>query len=98
MSMLNYESRIPNLQLDASHPKRAFMRRALELEIRLSYYDRIMKTLPEPMQSLDAGVMPSEAPGYEYEYESSSQFNTRLQNFKLISESFSRQPTPLYGR
>jgi nuclear cap-binding protein subunit 1 len=52
------------------------MRRALELEIRLSYYDRIMKTLPEAMQSIDAGVMPAEAPGYDYEYESSSELPT----------------------
>lgn len=38
----------------------------------MAYYDRIMKILPEPMQSVDAGVMPAEAPGYDYEYESSS--------------------------
>jgi len=64
--------RVPDLRLDANHPKRTFMRRALELEIRLSYYDRIMKTLPEPMQSPDARVMPAEVPGYDFEYESSS--------------------------
>ncbi|KIM25191.1 hypothetical protein M408DRAFT_331298 [Serendipita vermifera MAFF 305830] len=63
---------IPDLQLDINHPKRTFMRRTLELEIRLSYYDRIMKTLPEPMQSPDAQVMPTEVPGYDFEYESSS--------------------------
>jgi nuclear cap-binding protein subunit 1 len=47
------------------------MRRALELEIRLSYYDRIMKTLPEQMQTPDAQVMPAEVPGYDFEYEAS---------------------------
>ena len=58
--------------MDLNHPKRTFMRRALELEIRLSYYDRIMKTLPEAMQSADVQVMPAEVPGYDFEYESSS--------------------------
>ncbi|KAI0074461.1 hypothetical protein K474DRAFT_1765807 [Panus rudis PR-1116 ss-1] len=60
---------IPDLSLSLQHPKRAFMRRAAELEIRLSYFDRILKTLPEPMQSPDAKVMPAEAPGPYYEYD-----------------------------
>lgn len=85
---------VPDLALDESHPKRAFMRRALELEIRLSYYDRIMSTLPEPMQSSTAGVMPSEAPGYEFEYESSDNSHhaiadgllSKLQNRPVMSE------------
>lgn len=51
------------------HPKRVFMRNAIAYEIRLSYYDRIVKTLPEPMQDLDNRLVPSEAPGPEYEYD-----------------------------
>jgi nuclear cap-binding protein subunit 1 len=45
------------------------MRRAVDYEIRLSYYDRIVKTLPEPMQDPDAGLIPSEAPGPDFEYD-----------------------------
>lgn len=45
------------------------MRRAIEFEIRLSYYDRILKTLPEPMQAADVYVMPEEGPGPDYEYD-----------------------------
>ncbi|GBE79109.1 MIF4G like-domain-containing protein [Sparassis latifolia] len=60
---------IPDLSLSVHHPKRVFMRRVVEFEIRLSYYDRILKTLPEPMQGADAAVMPMEAPGPDYEYD-----------------------------
>ena len=41
--------RVPDLALSEQHPKRTFIRRALEFEIRLSYHDRVLKTLPEPM-------------------------------------------------
>ncbi|KAL4241306.1 Nuclear cap-binding protein subunit 1 [Abortiporus biennis] len=60
---------IPDLTLCVQHPKRVFMRKAVDCEIRLSYYDRILKTLPEPMQSVDAQVMPEESPGPVYEYD-----------------------------
>ncbi|KAI0922046.1 hypothetical protein AcW2_006852 [Taiwanofungus camphoratus] len=60
---------IPDLTLSSRHPKRVFMRRAVEFEIRLSYFDRVLKTLPEPMQSGDAGVMPAEAPGPDFDYD-----------------------------
>ena len=56
------------------HPKRIFVHRALELEIRLSYYDRILKTLPQPFQEPSAGTMPDQAPGPTYEYEDPSLF------------------------
>ena len=64
--------RAPDLELDPYHPRRTFIRRALELEVRLGYYDRILKTLPEAMQAPEALVMPAEAPGYEFEYETGS--------------------------
>lgn len=38
------------------------MRRVIELEVRLSYYDRILETLPEPMTVEAAGVISSEPP------------------------------------
>ncbi len=61
--------RVPDLALPAQHPKRIFAHRALELEVRLSYYDRVLKTLPEPFQEPSAGTMPDQAPGPTYEYE-----------------------------
>lgn len=45
------------------------MRRALEFEIRLSYHDRILKTLPEQMQAADAFTIPELAPGPDFEYD-----------------------------
>lgn len=45
------------------------MRRALEFEIRLSYYERIAKTLPEPMQPADAYTLPEQAPSPNFEYD-----------------------------
>lgn len=49
------------------HPQRVFVKRTMDLEIRLSYFDRIKNTVPGSM--LDAGVFPDEAPGPEYAYE-----------------------------
>ncbi|OCH85443.1 cap binding protein 80-PB [Obba rivulosa] len=60
---------IPDLSLSPKHPKRVFMQHAVELEIRLSYYDRILRVLPEEMQAPEAGVMPEEAPGPDFEYD-----------------------------
>ena len=55
------------MDVSAKHPKRVFVKRTIELEIRLSYYDRVKGTIPEIM--LDTGVVPDEAPGAEYSYE-----------------------------
>lgn len=57
------------MSLSPQHPKRVFMRRAVDNEVRLSYFDRIQKTLPEPMQGPEALVLPVEAPGPDYEYD-----------------------------
>lgn len=51
-----------------------FVRRALEFEIRLSYFDRILKTLPEPFQDPEAGAMSDQGPGPEYDYDDPSMF------------------------
>ncbi|KAG1902824.1 MIF4G like-domain-containing protein [Suillus fuscotomentosus] len=59
---------LPDLELSEQHPKRTFMRRALEFEIRLSYHDRVLKTLPEPMQN-DTTVISDQTPGPAFEYE-----------------------------
>jgi hypothetical protein len=66
--------RVPDLVLTVQHPKRAFMRRAIEFEIRLAYHDRILKTLPESMQAKNAYVISEQAPGPAYEYEDPSKF------------------------
>ncbi|KAF8239499.1 hypothetical protein L208DRAFT_54676 [Tricholoma matsutake] len=63
---------VPDLALNVQHPRRAFMRRAIEFEIRLSYHDRILKTLPEPMQVPDAFTIPEQAPGPDFEYDDPS--------------------------
>lgn len=62
-------TRAPDLELPRLHPKIAFMRRVVELEIRLSYHDRIKGTLPEAMQDPSAGILAedSEAPYYPFE-------------------------------
>lgn len=68
----DHAHRIPDLELVGQHPKRAFMRRALEFEMRLSYHDRILKTLPPVMQEEDANVIPAQAPGPDFDYEEPS--------------------------
>ncbi|KAJ7762752.1 MIF4G like-domain-containing protein [Mycena maculata] len=60
---------IPDLSLAVQHPKRAFMRRALEFEIRLSYHDRILKTLPAEMQAPEGNTISEQAPGPDFEYD-----------------------------
>ncbi|KAJ7667559.1 armadillo-type protein [Mycena polygramma] len=60
---------IPDLSLTIQHPKRAFMRRALEFEIRLSYHDRILKTLPPEMQAPEGHTIIEQAPGPDFEYD-----------------------------
>jgi nuclear cap-binding protein subunit 1 len=61
--------RVPDLELPEYHPKRRLMRRVVDYEIRLAYYDRIAKTLPAPMLEPEAGVIPAQAPGPTYAYE-----------------------------
>lgn len=51
------------------------MRRALEFEIRLSYHDRILKTLPEVMQAPDAFTISEQAPGPDFDYDDPCQYS-----------------------
>ncbi|KAJ7067892.1 MIF4G like-domain-containing protein [Mycena amicta] len=60
---------IPDLSLTVHHPKRAFMRRAIELEMRLSYHDRILKTLPTEMQAPESQTISEHAPGPRFDYD-----------------------------
>jgi len=63
---------IPDLELAAAHPRRAFMRHLVELEVRLAYHDRILQTLPDPMLAKEAGVVSEDAPDPVWVYESES--------------------------
>ncbi|GAA5965784.1 hypothetical protein JCM3765_007346 [Sporobolomyces pararoseus] len=57
------------MEISDKHPKRVFVKRVLELETRLSYFDRVKGTVPDSM--LETNVMMDDAPGPEYDYDSS---------------------------
>ncbi|KAF9643748.1 hypothetical protein BDM02DRAFT_3181735 [Thelephora ganbajun] len=73
MSNLNsqwvWKEWIPDLQLSSQNPRRSFMRKTVECEIRLAYYDRIARTLPEDLQDPEAQIVPDQPPGPDYEYD-----------------------------
>jgi nuclear cap-binding protein subunit 1 len=54
------------MSLGEKHPKRVFVARMIELEVRLSYYDRVKGTIPEALYN--TGIMADEAPSSEYAY------------------------------
>ncbi|KAK0546340.1 Nuclear cap-binding protein subunit 1 [Tilletia horrida] len=58
---------VKDLDVPAAHPRKALLRRILELELRLSYYDRIKDTLPQEMRET---IFPLEEPGATFSYES----------------------------
>ncbi|GAA5864299.1 hypothetical protein JCM1840_006735 [Sporobolomyces johnsonii] len=64
----------PDMDVSDKHPKRVFVKRTIELEVRLSYYDRVKGTIPEVM--LETAIMPDDAPGPEYTYESSEHIHS----------------------
>jgi len=55
------------MELPMAHPRRAFARRIVELEVRLAYYDRIKGTLPVELQE---GALVAEEPNPFFTYES----------------------------
>ncbi len=59
---------IPDTSLPSSHPKVVFMKRIVELEVRLAYFDRIKQTLPEEIQAVAMGKE-EPAPVFTYEKE-----------------------------
>ena len=73
-SLYAQKTRLPDLSLVLQHPKRAFIRRAIEYEVRLSYHDRILKSLPEPMQNPEAQTIQDQSPCPEYEYDDPSMY------------------------
>ncbi|CDR99104.1 related to 80 kDa nuclear cap binding protein [Sporisorium scitamineum] len=56
---------IVDTELESAHPKIVFMKRIVELEIRLAYHDRVKQTLPEEIQAV---AMPSEEPAAVFTY------------------------------
>ncbi|EGG06417.1 uncharacterized protein MELLADRAFT_77832 [Melampsora larici-populina 98AG31] len=54
-------------ELEVDHPKRVLVSRILELELRLSYYDRIVGTVPASY--VESGVMAGKAPGPVFVFE-----------------------------
>lgn len=61
-------NRAPDMNVSTKHPKRVFVKRTVELEIRLSYYDRVKNMMPPVL--LDTGVVAEDAPSASYAYES----------------------------
>lgn len=86
--------RIPDLELPMTHPKRAFMHRIIELEIRLAYQERIMETLPKEMQDeSDAPALQLGLSSFAYEEEGQSLCNSRTALFRRSdSLRFDRPP------
>lgn len=75
--------RIPDLELPTAHPKRAFMRRVVDLEVRLAYHDRILQSLPEQMLEEVAGVVSKDAPDPTWVYEQAGQLYSLLPRSQL---------------
>ena len=84
--------RIPDLTLSTRHPKRTFMRQAVELEVRLSYHDRILKTLPPGMQVPEAGIISELAPGPDYEYDDAGAIYLTLTDKKNVAQPHPGKP------
>jgi nuclear cap-binding protein subunit 1 len=79
-----------DLGLPATHPKKVLITRVLELEIRLSYFDRIKLTLPDAYLSPEAGVYPSEAPSPDFTYEQDGSSALQAQGSELVQLMRSR--------
>ena len=72
-SALLTRRREADLVLPLSHPKRAFIARTLELEVRLCYFDRVKGTLPEPYKAPEViGPDGGPAPSFSYDAETAN--------------------------
>jgi nuclear cap-binding protein subunit 1 len=73
--------RVPDMDLPLTHPKRAFMHRLIEMEIRLAYHDRIMESLPPAMQLTEDVYAPALQPTDPlFPYESKGKSCVRVPN------------------
>lgn len=59
------------------------MARTLELETRLSYFDRIKGTVPETF--VDAGIISASAPSAAYDYETEGSSSLSLSASELLT-------------
>jgi hypothetical protein len=75
-----------DLELPRLHPKIAFMRRVVELEIRLSYHDRIKGTLPEAMQDPTAGILAEDPEAPYYPFEDPGEWRVRARRLALPAD------------
>ena len=62
------------------------MRKAVEYEIRLAYYDRIARTLPEDLQDPEAQIVPEQAPGPDYEYDDPGSSVSGLRDLESLTK------------
>ncbi|KAG8900835.1 hypothetical protein FRB99_005740 [Tulasnella sp. 403] len=81
---------IPDLSLSRHHPRRRFIQRAIELEIRASYYDRIKETLPVEYHDPEATALPEEAPGANYDYSSSHPLHDEAESLLTLVRNRSK--------
>ncbi|CEH15565.1 Nuclear cap-binding complex, subunit NCBP1/CBP80 [Ceraceosorus bombacis] len=56
---------IPDMSLPSAHPRKAFARRVVELEVRLAYWERVKGTLPPEIAE---GVLPAQEPTPTFTY------------------------------
>lgn len=70
------------MTLPRAHPKISFIRRIVELEIRLAYYERVKTTLPQEIQEKVLGQV-EPGPNFTYADESESPIATLME--RLIS-------------
>ncbi|KAJ3022372.1 UNVERIFIED_CONTAM: Nuclear cap-binding protein subunit 1 [Siphonaria sp. JEL0065] len=73
---------------DETSAKFAFVRETLEQEIRFSYYDRILGTLPESFTN-NKSVFPVVAPTHEFKY--GAGFNSGDEDFNALITRLNRQ-------
>ena len=71
------------------------MRKAVEYEIRLAYYDRIGRTLPPDLQDPEALILPDQAPGPDYEYDDPGSCCLSLDREGKIAHSGTVDSSPL---
>jgi hypothetical protein len=71
------------------------MRKAVEYEIRLAYYDRISRTLPEDFQKPEAQILPDKAPGPDYEYDDPGPSRLSLNRVDMVPDSVTLNSSPL---
>lgn len=77
---------VPDLELPLTHPKRAFMHRLIELEIRLAYQERILETLPDEMvDETSAPALQMPDPVFPYESPDHPLHEQAMEIFNMVN-------------